>query len=63
MGSLTPEQVYKEELSRVHLELADMFEGILARPEFADDDHRARLDIVNYTMGYMGTSYGVHIPE
>lgn len=40
--------------------LSEAFEGILKE---VGDSPRVRLMIANYTIGYMGASYGLHIPE
>ena len=40
--------------------LAEVFEEILNR---FGDSPQVRLAVANFTLGYMGTSYGLHIPQ
>ena len=40
--------------------LADIFEKLLKK---YGDTPETRLMIAQYTMGYMGASYGLHIPQ
>lgn len=49
---------YKKE--QVRKKLAELFEHILG--EFpGEENYRIREDIANYTIGYMGVSFGLHI--
>ena len=51
---------YKKEEVLKHL--AGVFENILQ--EFGEDDNlRIREDLANYTVGYMGATFGLHVKK
>ncbi len=40
--------------------IAEVFENIL-KEFYGEDNSRIREDIANYTIGYMGVSFGLHV--
>jgi len=49
---------YKKE--NVMKKLAEVFEAVL-QEFFGDENDRIREDIANYTIGYLGVSFGLHV--
>ncbi len=52
---------YKKE--KALKKLADVLEECLGDFHGEEDDPRIREDIANYTIGYLGVSYGLHAPR